>query len=453
MSVLSDVNVGKIMDDIKSTIKTNSDNEITLTEQNVVEVAEYRTKERIQMILNRNSEQAEKLKYLESLNLASNEVTSSDLNDLLQYNLRIANLSVDVQTNPKIETSKPKIVRWLVLKIRNIMQNEVRFALNPVVNNQIKFNIHMVRALNEIWNKIIEMEISRGYNELLKRDSSDEEINAFQKRIKFGGFDLNNFRNLLKNSVEYGNVLEEKKFQDLILIKKLIERRKYSNELEILKKKDKKNALYFVDFEKIVENILNPFAERHTEYLWVLKNITTEGNLLDIGSLESELANELTKIKSLRVFGVDIRSPNKGILYEFRKEDATHLSFNDEFFNLVTIISSIEHFGLDVYGGQKIDNADKIAIKEIKRIMKPNGLLLLTVPFGAKPRPWSRVYNIKSLQVLLEGFKILEEKYYVQQDFGWIETSKDIAELNEGAKFRSEEISSGAIACIMAVKS
>ncbi len=62
------------------------------------------------------------------------------------------------------------------------------------------------------------------------------------------------------------------------------------------------------------------------------------------------------------------------------------------------------------------------------------------------------MYNIKSLKALLEDFNILEEQYFEQTDFGWVETTKELAETNEGAKFRKSEESSGAIACILAKK-
>ncbi len=91
-------------------------------------------------------------------------------------------------------------------------------------------------------------------------------------------------------------------------------------------------------------------------------------------------------------------------------------------------------------------------MNEIKLILKRNGLLFLTVPFGKNSKSWSRVYNSKSIGKLLEGFKIIQEKYYVQEDIGWVETSSEKADSNEGPKYRQEEISSGAIACIMATK-
>jgi len=211
------------------------------------------------------------------------------------------------------------------------------------------------------------------------------------------------------------------------------------------------HPISFVDFQKIIKNT-NPFIERNIEYLWVLRNLPTRGNLLDVGCLDSEFANELTKIKSLSVYGVDIRSTKEKPLFKFKQEDACQLSFNDDYFDLITIISSIEHFGMDVYGSKKRDDADKAAIMEIRRVLSPDGLLFLTIPFGKYSKSWSRVYNIKTLKALLEDFNILEEKYFEQTDFGWEETTKELAETNEGSKFRKHEESSGAIACILAKK-
>ena len=87
---------------------------------------------------------------------------------------------------------------------------------------------------------------------------------------------------------------------------------------------------------------------------------------------------------------------------------------------------------------------------EIKRVLKNHGLLFLTIPFGKNSKPWSRVYDVTSLNNLLDDFEVIEEKYYEQTYDGWIETSKEKAELNECAIFREKEESSGAIACILA---
>jgi len=501
------------MKEIRTEIAENNKNQSKLTVENLITFASNSVQEKIKKILLEDSKRANNLRYLQSLDLNESLKPSLSPESELEKELRMANESVHIQTYDEIKTSKPAFIRRLVLKIRNLLQNEVRFSLNPIVDRQTQFNVHTIRTLNEMNQKqnestlkqneitlkqneisiklneitlkqdeilpeqdeialkqdailfkqdetelqlaktLIRLEISRAYSELLKREPTRNEVDKWLKEIGTDKLDnLNILRGKIKKSTEYYNIQEDQNNQDLLLVKKFKDRKEYFEALEKERKNKNPHALSFVDFKKIIGKNTNPFVERHTEYLWALKNLPTKGNLLDVGCLDSEFANELTKIKSLHVYGVDIRSTEENLLFQFSQDDACNLSFNDNYFDMITIISSIEHFGMDIYGSEIRDDADKVAIMEIARVLKPSGLLFLTVPFGKYSKSWSRVYNTKSLKALLEDFKILEEKYFEQTDFGWLETTKKIAETNEGAKFRKEEESSGAIACILAKK-
>lgn len=65
-------------------------------------------------------------------------------------------------------------------------------------------------------------------------------------------------------------------------------------------------------------------------------------------------------------------------------------------FNVVTIISTLEHVGMGKTSCGDIDkrDGDVTVMGEIWRILKPRGIVLLTVPFGkAKFLPFMRVYD------------------------------------------------------------
>lgn len=68
-------------------------------------------------------------------------------------------------------------------------------------------------------------------------------------------------------------------------------------------------------------------------------------------------------------------------------------------------------------------------MKEIKRILKHDGRLIMTTPFGkfAIFRPWHKVYDTSYLSSLLSNFKILKEKYFIKKDNYWILVSKETA--------------------------
>jgi len=149
------LDIKKIMEDIRNKIKEKNEPE-QISSENIIEIASKQYKKQRESILKSDSKASEELKYLESLNLNSSELkTLKSDNDSFESELEEINSSYDIQTVNPIDTSKPKIIRNLVLKIRHILQNEIRFTLNPIIQNQIKFNAHTVRILNEL-SKLIE---------------------------------------------------------------------------------------------------------------------------------------------------------------------------------------------------------------------------------------------------------------------------------------------------------
>ena len=121
------------------------------------------------------------------------------------------------------------------------------------------------------------------------------------------------------------------------------------------------------------------------------------GKLLDIGCTESSFASKLSQIPTMEVFGVDIRNI-KNPSFTFFMEDITNTHFENNFFDQITIISTIEHIGLEGYKNTNINfNADLDAMSEIKRILKSTGTLYLTTPFGKNQTNWFRTYTSESV--------------------------------------------------------
>src|SRR5690242_16555186 len=119
-------NVEEIMEIIRSQIKNRENDSNQITSENIVEVASIRVKERLQKIRSQNSHELKLLEHVESLSIENirNLLSVSD-NQVLEDELHNANLSFNIQIYNKIDTSKPKIVRNFILKIRNMLQNEV----------------------------------------------------------------------------------------------------------------------------------------------------------------------------------------------------------------------------------------------------------------------------------------------------------------------------------------
>lgn len=134
------------------------------------------------------------------------------------------------------------------------------------------------------------------------------------------------------------------------------------------------------------------------------------------------------------------------------------MPFYDEFFDIVSAVSTIEHIGLGRYDAPITSDGDKEAMTEIKRVLKQSGQLLLTVPCGKDTIcyskdgiPLSRVYSSLSLVRLLQGFEVLEISYIVKKGRVWLPASMSEAQRAvESAK--PEKTGITAIALVAAYK-
>ncbi len=163
-------------------------------------------------------------------------------------------------------------------------------------------------------------------------------------------------------------------------------------------------------------------GNRLVEIPFALLNISEKDKkILDVGCAESKLSLQLASMGK-NVWGIDIRDyPYSSVSqnFNFVKGDITKTDFSNNFFDCITSISTIEHIGLNAYGGKNILDGDKRAVKEIHRVLKPSGKFILTIPFGKKKinRGVERIYDYASIQDLLNPyFKIVKEVYYINKN-------------------------------------
>ena len=89
--------------------------------------------------------------------------------------------------------------------------------------------------------------------------------------------------------------------------------------------------------------------------------------------------------------------------------DLTNIFFEDNSQYCVSCMHTIEHIGLGRYGDPIDPNADIKAINELKRIIKPDGHLLIVVPIG-KPKIMfnaHRIYSYEMIINLMNGFNLI----------------------------------------------
>ena len=128
-------------------------------------------------------------------------------------------------------------------------------------------------------------------------------------------------------------------------------------------------------FDQIVMKILplvgSSSSERSVEYDWVLENLpSTKGKLLDIGSGASYFPNKLL-YEGFEVYSLEVQKPmaQKSRII-FKQGDTRETGFDKEFFNVITLVSTLEHIGLGFYDDPVYPDGDFKTTKEIVRILK-----------------------------------------------------------------------------------
>lgn len=165
-------------------------------------------------------------------------------------------------------------------------------------------------------------------------------------------------------------------------------------------------------------------------------------DVLVVGCLEEPVSNALA-MRGAKVVGVDVREYGKGDfssgldkpLYEHVVCDFLDYE-TDRRFDLVLGISSIEHFGLGYYKDKSDESADYKTLQKIRRLLKPSGRVVITVPYSNVPqvtRHW-RSYSKDMLEGMFSGFNVLEQKFFFTGRTGQHDaTADDVRCYKQGA--------------------
>lgn len=107
---------------------------------------------------------------------------------------------------------------------------------------------------------------------------------------------------------------------------------------------------------------------------------------------------------------VDIYDYNPPILDPNTKFNIQIIKNLETHYDAIITFSSLEHSGLGRYGDPIEPNADILQMSKLKEILKPDGLLYLSVPLGKQNEViWNhhRIYGPTRLNQLIDGFKLL----------------------------------------------
>ncbi len=187
----------------------------------------------------------------------------------------------------------------------------------------------------------------------------------------------------------------------------------YRRNLEELER-EPKGFRVFKDLQYDVGAHPESYVERECTFATRQIAAVKPDSILDIGSYRHFVLGLLAHFD---VTTVDVRSraPISG------KEtvitcDAKKLSLPDDAFDAVLSLSTLEHLGLGRYGDEFDFEADRKALREMVRVLKPGGHLILTTNITrAEPSVGFNAHRIYSHEMLRERFLDLtcaEEAFY-----------------------------------------
>jgi SAM-dependent methyltransferase len=142
-----------------------------------------------------------------------------------------------------------------------------------------------------------------------------------------------------------------------------------------------------------------------------------KGVIVDMGggNSYSTVVPMLFSLSGVRILSLDIANHTTRSKYgvEYVQGDCTHTNLPDQFADVVTIISTLEHVGLGRWGDPFDVDGDIKTMHEAKRILKPDGFLVLTIPYGFPTVVYNlnRIYDEGRLQKLCEGFQLVLSEY------------------------------------------
>ena len=161
-------------------------------------------------------------------------------------------------------------------------------------------------------------------------------------------------------------------------------------------------------------------SERILERPFVLLNLGIQaGRVLDVGCRSGltglQLASYGFEVTGVDIAPWDVEHPR----FRFVQTDVRTLPFPDAAFDAAVAVSTLEHVGWE--DGRRVDGeGDARAVASIRRVLRPGGCFLVSVPFG---RPalgrGQRVFDRPGIEELLRGFEMEVVRHGVKDGPVW----------------------------------
>ncbi len=179
----------------------------------------------------------------------------------------------------------------------------------------------------------------------------------------------------------------------------------------------------------------NLLGDRDIEWSWVASQMPSgPGEALDFGNGGTYLGL-IAALRDFNVLAVDLGAvcwPYEHPNLRFRQGDILKLPFSEKYFDLIINCSTVEHVGLvgryGVIEDRQIGDLEAMAL--LRKLMKPGGIMLLTIPLGqdAVFPPMCRVYGKQRLPQLVDGFTVEKEIFWAKNEYNlWIQCDREMA--------------------------
>jgi SAM-dependent methyltransferase len=203
------------------------------------------------------------------------------------------------------------------------------------------------------------------------------------------------------------------------------------------KLKKQGNEKFALDASHLLPCLTDKTADNPLDYIYFYQNAWAASKIFDykptehfdIGSQVGfvGIISQFVKTTFIDIRGIDVNL--KGL--SFQPCDILKLPYPDNSLESVSSICVVEHIGLGRYGDTVNAYGSEEAIREIIRVVKPGGKIIISVPVDNMNRIYfnahrafepSYIYTLFSLCSMLEERYIygsrLEEKYSPSKGFG-----------------------------------
>lgn len=181
---------------------------------------------------------------------------------------------------------------------------------------------------------------------------------------------------------------------------------------------------------------LDLIGDRDVEWSWVGAKMPLQaGAVLDLGPATS-FSPLMAAYNATSVIGFDLDPlpvPFSAPNLRYVKGDILQGGLPEGTFDTIVNCSTTEHIGLSGrYGNQEEPDGDLRAMALLReRMAGPDARMIFTIPVGRDGvyRPYHRVYGRDRLPRILDGYRVLEERFYAKSGGVnvWKQVTKDEA--------------------------